>query len=91
MTQYIYDTSVDEEKALDKQLAIANGQLLSANQPVIDKQELFRRMIFNQLQPLSNQILLEEASPMVQAYMKALPADRPAMVAHFIVAPSKGP
>lgn len=69
--QYIYTTSIDEDQALELELAKANGQLASQGQQVLNAQGLFTLFVSQKLFPLTHQVLLSQASPLVDAYVKA--------------------
>lgn len=77
MTAYVYDTSVDEDAALDRELQRVNNHLtLDLGLPAIDLQGLWKMLASQQLQPLVNTMLDEQAAPIVQKFIATDTAGR---------------
>lgn len=92
MTIYTYDTSADEEAAMDYDQAVVNGQRMSANPPLppMSKQELFVYGVSNKwLRQSAMQRLQAQFDPMIQAFMAADLPTRDKMKASFAASVSQ--
>lgn len=76
MATYTYETSRDEESALDLEMAKINGQLAAQNKPPLDKRSIFNLIVTDKFKPLAQQFLLAQVSPVVQKYLDSDDATR---------------
>lgn len=89
MATYTYDTSADEEMAMDYDQAVVNAQRMAANPPLppMNKQELFVYGVSNKwLRSSSMQRLQAQFDPMVQAFIAADQPTRDKITAAVIAA-----
>lgn len=70
MATYTYDTNADEDAALDLELMMINGQLVSQKKPPVDLQGMFVLFVQQHLRPLVENKLTTEFADVRDAYFK---------------------
>lgn len=69
MATYTYETSDDEEAALDLEVLKINGQLAAQNKPPLDKKQCFKVIVADKFKPLAQQLILAKVSPIIQKFI----------------------
>jgi hypothetical protein len=70
MTIYTYETSNDEETALDLLLLQENGKRVGSGQPMVDKQGLITQKVHDVLSGPTQQMLLSRLNSVVEQFIK---------------------
>lgn len=76
----IYDTTSDEDAAMQIGLAMTNGSLVGQGKETVDMQGYFTLWVREKLTPLAQQALQNRAQPLLTAFLKADEATRTQML-----------
>lgn len=76
-----YETTPDEDAAMQIGLAMTNGTLATQGQLPVDMQGYFTLWVREKLAPLAQQALQNRAQPLLTAFLKADEAGKQQMLA----------